>query len=271
MAAAAHPPTPARLIAPTLRFALAPAPAPRPLQVRRTFRLLRELLENPDETTKVFELFEAIGGRGDERTLQAVVSHAEGRSLFLEKPALLPLLADRKGLAALPAGSLGRAYLAFAQQNGFAADGLLAANETGLGEVNAGLDPARRWFYERVNLIHDLWHVLTGYGTDPAGETALLAFSFAQGLRSRAIRMLLVATTLHAPLRQGLAFRRFLWQARSRGHAARPLFVQRYEDLLPQPLAEVRNALGIAPLRDAHPGGVFRIGADPSRVERVAV
>ena len=36
------------------------------------------------------------------------------------------------------------------------------------------------WFFRRVRDLHDLWHVLTGYGRDPLGEVCLLAFTYAQ-------------------------------------------------------------------------------------------
>ncbi len=35
-------------------------------------------------------------------------------------------------------------------------------------------DAGGEWFAERIDLMHDLWHVLTGYGTDGGGEAALL-------------------------------------------------------------------------------------------------
>lgn len=50
-------------------------------------------------------------------------------------------------------------------------------------EANAGQPPANpdiRWMGERTSMIHDLWHVLTGYGADQLGEAALLLFSLAQ-------------------------------------------------------------------------------------------
>jgi hypothetical protein len=31
-----------------------------------------------------------------------------------------------------------------------------------------------RWLFERLDTLHDLWHVLTGYGLDEAGEAANL-------------------------------------------------------------------------------------------------
>ena len=33
---------------------------------------------------------------------------------------------------------------------------------------------------QRLRQTHDLWHVVTGYDTDPASEVALQAFTYAQ-------------------------------------------------------------------------------------------
>ena len=182
---------------------------------------------------------------------------------------MLPLLADRERLASYPPESFGRAYLAFAERNGFAADGLVQANDRGMGGANDGLDPDRRWFFERGTLIHDLWHVLTGYETDGAGEIGLLAFSFSQGLASRPIRLLLLASLVTGPKRYGFGFQRFVFQAMRRGKRAAPLFLQRYEELLARPLADVRRELGIQPAREAHPDGMW-VGNTLQSAARVA-
>ncbi len=47
-------------------------------------------------------------------------------------------------------------------------------------------DPQQRWYNARLRDMHDLWHVVTGYGRDSFGEACLLAFSYAQ-TRNRGI------------------------------------------------------------------------------------
>ncbi len=252
-------------------FQLAPPLPARPIQWRRAKRLIQELIAAPEETDKVFELIDAMGGRGDERTVQRFASHPDSQQMLVEKPSLLAALAERDRMQALPEESFGRAYLAFAHRNGFAVDGLLVSRDRGLGELNAQLDPERRWFFDRLNLMHDLWHVLTGYETDAAGETALLAFSVGQGLANRTVQVLLLAAMATAPKREGFAFQRFVLQALRRGRHAGPLLAQRYENLLRRPLEDVRRELAIEPLRDAHPNGLFRAELGPRDVVRVPV
>lgn len=251
-------------------FELAPPLPPRPIQWRRARRLLLELIHDPEGTDRVFQLFEAMGGRGDERTVQQFAARPEGRRLFAEKPSLLQAMSERDRLQSLPDDSFGRAYLSFAKRNGFDVDGLLQSNQRGLGELNRQLDEDRLWFFERANLMHDLWHVLTGYDTDPAGEAALLAFSHAQGLASRTVKFLILTMMAIAPKRDAFSFQRFVVAAWRRGRSAAPLFIQRYEELLRRPLDEVRRELHITPIHDAHPGGLYHAQRDPRDVVRVA-
>ena len=74
---------------------LAPPLPARPIQWRRGKQLLRELMATPEATDKVFELFAAMGGKGDEASVQRCAAHPEGRLLLAEKPSLLALLGDR--------------------------------------------------------------------------------------------------------------------------------------------------------------------------------
>ena len=112
-------------------------------------------------------------------------SSFEGRRLLETRPSLADTLADRASLAALPAGSFGRAVLAYLDANGFQSRALVVMQHDVQRRWEAegaapALDPARAWIRDRLLLCHDLLHVLTDYGTDGAGEATLLAFSHAQ-------------------------------------------------------------------------------------------
>ena len=153
--------------------------APHPLRWRKVFRILRDLRSSEDQVDAGLQLVDAVGGAGGERTFQRFARRPEGRYLLRTRPDLVSLLADRKALAAMPDGSLGRAYLAFAEENGFAADGLVEQNRAFEREGGES-DPHRQWFWNRFTAAHDLGHVLTGCATTPEGEMTLLAFSHAQ-------------------------------------------------------------------------------------------
>jgi len=149
--------------------------APSRLQPVRALRAVRRLLKNPEETEHVFEILDALRGRSSERGLAKLARVRP--DLVAEQPEMLTLLSDRAALAELPAGSLGREYLAFCEREGITADGLVEASDAirsrrGGGEVD--------WFERRGRDSHDLWHVVTGYGTNTLGEVCVVTFTAAQ-------------------------------------------------------------------------------------------
>jgi ubiquinone biosynthesis protein COQ4 len=240
-----------------------PPPPPRPVEWRRALRALRELLVDPDRTEKAFELFVALDGGDEERTFQRLLADPRGRRLIAERPCLLSPLADRSALATLPAGSLGRAYLAYLDRTGLDPAGLVSLKAEmedqakRMGQDLPVLDPIREWFRVRGILTHDLWHVLTDYGTDRLGEAALLAFSLAQ-LPGRANRLLVFGAAWRCVTERGPGFLRYLHRAWRRGSRAVWLPALPYEALLAQPLDAIRATARIEPAAVAHPGGILR-------------
>lgn len=243
---------------------LLPAPPPeRPVEWRRALRALRELLADPEQTQKAFEIFLALDGGHSEWAFQRLLAQPHGPRLAAEQPCLLRRLSDRRALAALPADSFGRGYLAYLDRTGFDPDGLvklkteMEAHAESIGERLLALDPTREWFRVRGIVTHDVWHVLTDYGTDGLGEAALLAFSCAQ-MPGRANRLLLIGAGLRGVAEAGLGFAGYLYRAWRRGRRAAWLPALPYEDLLEQPLEAVRRLARIEPASVAHPGGIRR-------------
>jgi ubiquinone biosynthesis protein COQ4 len=226
--------------------------APAPFQARLAFRLLRELLRNPQDTDKVFEFFEAVGGEDDH--FVPFLADPDGRRLLATRPQLVEVLADEAYLESLPVHSLGGWYLRFMRARGFAPAGLLEARDRGAqGRPFRGAE--REWFSDRLNVMHDLWHVLTGYGTDEMGESALLAFSQAQ-IPNRSFLILIAAAIVKGPKSLNLAWPRYLWSAYRRSRKAKLLTAAPYEELLPLPVPEVRARLGIGPAAEWHTEGI---------------
>jgi ubiquinone biosynthesis protein COQ4 len=235
----------------------APPPAPRKVQWRKARRALNRLIADPERTEQVFELIDALAGNSGERLFQRVLRAPGAAALFDEKPSLLAALGDLSQLETLPAGSFGREYARFMREGGIEAQGLVeASEEADRGTREVPLDPDREWFYARLRDMHDLWHVLTGYGRDVAGEAANLAFTYAQ-TRNRGVGAIVLAAVAIGPKSLDLAWPRYLWRAWRRGARATLLPAARYETLLPLPLAEVRRQLGIAPPEQAHPDGIL--------------
>lgn len=232
----------------------------------RALGAVRILSADPDDTSQVFTIIEALQGRANARFREGFERDAEGRLLIAERPNLLGMLADRAALARLPEGSLGRAYLAFVTAEGISADGLEAAADEG---QKGGLHPrgsVEEFVGERMRVTHDLWHTVTGYRGDLVGEVALLAFSLAQVWNTGVATIVL--TGLSRVREAELA--RVMIGGYRRGKRAVWLPSVPWEKLLARPLDEVRAMLRIdAPpvYRDRRSSELRAEGRLPSREE----
>jgi ubiquinone biosynthesis protein COQ4 len=235
-----------------------PPVAPK-IQWRRAWRAVRALMDEPERTEMAFEAIAALSGRDWEKRFRRFAADPHGRRLLAERPSLLARLSDRAALRALPDASLGHAYAEFMDAACLTTDGLVEAEDESLAaEHMEGLDAHRTFFSHRVRDMHDLWHVLTGYGRDESGEAANLAFTYAQ-IPQRGIALILFAIALR-PAPDGYSRRewiRYLVRAWQRGRRAQWLPIAPFEQLLERPLEEVRTMLGIQPASEAHPRGII--------------
>ncbi len=217
------------------------SPPRKPIQPIRALRAIRELLRNPDDTAQVFEIIDALSGNVGERLYQRFVGTETGRAILGERRSLLATLDDRTRLLGLPQGSLGRTYAEFAQREQITGQGLADASIAARRRVD--LDEDRRLFYERLRDMHDLWHVVTGYGRDLLGEASLLSFTFAQ-TRNPGIGFIVAVAWLRAKGDAGFA-RDLMRNAYRRGRAAKWLPGEDWETLLGLPLETVRHRLAL--------------------------
>lgn len=222
---------------------------------------LKALIADPERTDQVFEIVRALSGRADVRNFRDLLRHPDGVALLREQPSLLAALSDREALARLPEGSLGRAYLAFMVAADLTADGLVDASMQGEEDARDGFSEEAGWFFDRLRDQHDLWHVLTGYGRDEAGEAANLAFTYAQ-IGNPGIGLIVLVAAILGPHGEWFSWQRYLFRAWRRGRRASWLAAARWEDLLALPLAEVRARLGIEAPDVAHPDGVVVANRD---------
>jgi ubiquinone biosynthesis protein COQ4 len=239
-----------------------PAPPRLPARWRRALAEVRALIQNPQETERAVHLAYALGMPEFERNFQRFAASESGRALLAARPSLLAALSDREALARLTEGSLGRAYLAYLDRNGFAADGLIVLQRRVQAhwEREEGvppLDPLRAWFRERTLLAHGLFHVLTDYGTDELGEATLLTFTLAQlGGRSQALITAGAAFEVWRAL--GWRWLAYDYRAWRRGRRAAWLVALPWEELLLLHLETVRRLAGVAEATTVHPNGVLR-------------
>jgi ubiquinone biosynthesis protein COQ4 len=152
-----------------------------PLRTKPVAALLAviRLLRDPQDTRQVFLLTQALRGKSARRAFEQFAASEMGAKILNERRSLLGVLTDHASLAALPEGSLGRIYLAFMAAESLSAKGLekLADEHLNLPETPDGrIAIYAAWMRD----MHDLYHVLTGYGRDELGEVCVLAFSYPQ-------------------------------------------------------------------------------------------
>jgi len=99
----------------------------------------------------------------------------------------------------------------------------------------------------RLRQTHDIWHLITGFGTDVAGELGLKAFELAQTRRPMAL-VLLTFGLLKALLKTPDALAHLL-PVISHGYQlglhAQPLLAQKWEEQWEKPLQQWQQELSI--------------------------
>jgi ubiquinone biosynthesis protein COQ4 len=206
------------------------------------FRALLALAKDPDDLPTVFKVIENLPGRAPYRLIARMKASPNGARLLATRPDLAARLADRAALHALPAGTLGRAYAEFCDRAGITPQGIIDASMVGMSAAPRYSEDIE-FTQERMRDTHDLWHVVTGYGTDVVGELALLAFTVAQ-TRHPGIALICALALVYAV--PGVS--RVLREGYRRGARAAWFPDVAWEELLDRPLDEVRARLGIGAL-----------------------
>lgn len=159
----------------------------------------------------------------------------EGRRLLEERPSLQGGDLDLAALERLPAGTLGHELTRYFRDNGL--DPFITAFP-----IESDVD----YLGKRYRETHDLFHVITGYGTDEAGEMELQSFV----LGNLGLRQAIVILAFSLPRRvwfkglKGLGpYLGRLRAAYRRGRRSRELLSLRYETLWDQPIIKLAELL----------------------------
>lgn len=160
---------------------------------------------------------------------------AEGRRMLDERPTLQGRELDLEALARMPEGTLGHEFMRYFRNNGI--EPFVTAFP-----IDTDVD----YLSKRYRETHDLFHVLTGYGTDDTGEMELQAFVLGNlGVRQA---ILILAHSLPGRLKLGglegvRAYLGKLYAAYRRGRRSRELLSVRYEKLWDQPVSVLSELL----------------------------
>jgi ubiquinone biosynthesis protein COQ4 len=207
------------------------------LLVARAIWSFVDLVRNPEHLDRVFEIADALSGQKRdvlERMRDHFAIDPRGAAALRDQPRLVVDLAT---LGALPVGTLGRTFADHMRANGLdpsALPTLPSADD---------IQFMRAHLYE----THDVWHAVTGFATDVAGELGLQAFYAAQtpgGLPLMLIAMGFLNSALYARDDRERRFQAVVdgWQM---GKRAEALFGVRWDELWARPIAEVRALLGV--------------------------
>jgi ubiquinone biosynthesis protein COQ4 len=209
------------------------------------WRSVRALIANPEDTGEVFKIIEALKGGSPARAVARLKASPTGRELLLRKPDIVPLLNDRTALRAMPPDSVGRAYLEFVEARDLSADGLVAASEEAPRQQDKS--PEEYWLANRLRDIHDLQHVMCGYGPDELGELCLLAFMAAQTPNRGISFIIMMGRRQFRRELPDLGVDACVAEGQRMGETATWFAEINWEGRLAEPLRQLRQELGLMP------------------------
>ena len=206
----------------------------------------QRLAANKEDTSQVFAIMHALDGDACKVDYIRLLATPDGGRLAYQRLELSEKLMDPAWRASFPPGSVGAAYANFLQTEHLSAAGMIDESHKGIAPAELDQHHPYAWFFRRVRDLHDVWHVLTGYGRDVLGEMCLVAFSFQE---TGGLGWALIAgggfLRAHGPA-AGMA-RKAILEARRRGKRASWLPGEDYEQLLFEPLDAARRRLGLTP------------------------
>jgi ubiquinone biosynthesis protein COQ4 len=209
------------------------------------FAHFRKLVADKEDTAQVFYMGECLTSRRHRRLTEAFCRSARGQALMASEPYLPDLLDDHDRLLAMPADSVAHAYVAFMRREGLSAAGLVEAS------IVPGVErhPDQiQWFVDRLRDLHDLAHILTGYGRDALGEQCVLGFTSNQYAdRTEWIIAWLGALEMATSLKIDAPVFRAVGEARRHGAVAAKIYEQDVAALLAESLEAARVRMGILP------------------------
>jgi ubiquinone biosynthesis protein COQ4 len=205
-------------------------------------RAIVRVMADSTRTHEIHRVEEITGRPAYRRLLARLAGDADGQRLLASRPELSSATVDFDALRALPASTLGGAYVRHLDDHGITADAQAAATR----HVD---DPDVAYLMRRFRQTHDVWHALLGLGITGHEEVVIHAFSYGQ-LRLPVSALVVTFGTLKHVVgeRRWGVLRHSLREAYQVGRSARPLLPVVWEAEWRAPLDEVRARHGVVPL-----------------------
>lgn len=192
-------------------------------------------VQDPNNTESVFDIADAMG-RTEAQAAAVVYLKSIPEVAQMIKERYIASVPNMQELLKLPKDSLGYIYSAH----------MTEANFDPEFYRKVVIEDDFTYIVLRMRQTHDIWHTVTGFGVDVAGEIGLQAFQLAQN-RSPLAVMLMAGAILHT-IRANANLNE-LMQVIDRGYRmglqARPFLAQKWEEAWEKPLTEWRSQLGI--------------------------
>jgi len=215
----------------------------------KAFHHFRELLKDKERTDEVFKIFEALPWRGFVPAAKKFLSTDRGQALRAREPYLPAILDDHAALRRTPAGSLAHAYCDFMEREGLSAQGLVDEFDKFAHDKPKFKDQFL-WYMNRGRDVHDLLHVLTGYGRDGLGEACVLAFTYSQQPSPAHLFIgYMAGLNMKKIVKSDAPVLSAVREGQKLGKACPRLIETSITELLPLPIEEVRRRLNITPAR----------------------
>lgn len=203
-------------------------------------KLLGHLVAILRDTTRTDRVFQFVEGLSHDPVLRAKFPHAPAEQAFLEAPFQMgfPQLDE---LRAMPEGSLGRA---------------LAVHMDALGvdfdEFDRTATPSSdlEWVDRHGYETHDIWHVITGWGTGMANEIGLQGFYAGQLDNIQPTGLILIALIrgLIGGKQDLSAMFEVIVAGWTQGRRSKALFGVDWREHFERPLAAVRRDFEVEPV-----------------------
>lgn len=239
-------------------------PSPR-LRLGKAWHHFQNLMKDKENTEEVFHIFEALPWRGLRHCAVRFLSSPNGQAVRAKEPYLPAILDDHAALRRMPAGSLAHAYCDFMEREGLTAQGLVDEFDK-FASTREQFDDQFRWYLNRMRDVHDMLHVLTGYGRDALGEACVLAFTYSQQPSPAHLFIgYMAGLNIRKQVRSDAPVLKAVREGQRLGNGCPRLCEQAITELLPMPLDQVRQRLNITPaVQYAKAQAVWRaMGVDP--------
>lgn len=196
-----------------------------------------QLARDPNKLEKVFTILDKLeNGESGEKIASSFANDPRFRDVFVKRPRLGKL--DFDAMLKLPVGSLGHSFASDMRMRGLDPAAVQQRADDG---SNGG------YVFAHLRETHDLWHTVTGFDVDVAGELGLQAFYMTQ-FEARLSMLLLSMGLLNTALYATEDYQRRMdaislgWNL---GRRTEPFFGVDWASQWERPLRDVRVSLGL--------------------------